>query len=147
MCAIVLIICIVDSIIFDSDEPAKPERVLPVPIQHYEGNCVMHTTWNNPNHNDVTQYEIFANGTRMSADTAVINTANGTISALFSISCAAYEISVSALNACGQTLAVSNLTPQTPLHSIPEPEPATRSTNSNDGKYKFNYSYQFQVLD
>ena len=120
--------------------PATPENVFPVPIKYSEGNCVVHTVWNSPNHYDVTQYEIFANGTRMSADIDVINTdVNGArISALFLISCGVYNISVSASNACGRTPLASDIIPQTPPHSIPEPELPSQNTNTDNGNYLFN---------
>jgi hypothetical protein len=76
----------------------------------------------------------------MYADTDVINTnVNGTrISALFSISCGVYEISVSASNACGQTRSVSNVIPQTPPHSIAEPDlPTSQSTSPDNGNYRY----------
>ena len=117
------------------DTPTTPENVVPVQIQYYGGNCVIHTVWNSPNHNGATQYEVSANGTRMSVDTDVIKTNNGTkISALFTTDCAAYEIGVIASNACGNTSEVSEFTPQTPPHSIAEPEPTARSTSPNGGK-------------
>ena len=102
--------------------PATPENVFPVPIEHSEGNCVIHTVWNSPSHNDVTQYEVFANGTQMSADIDVFDTDvdGARISALFLIRCGVYEISVSASNACGQTPLVSNIIPRTPPHFIDE---------------------------
>jgi hypothetical protein len=73
---------------FNPDVPATLKNVVPVPIKH-EGNCVIHTVWESPNHYDVTQYEVSANWTQTSADTDVIDTnVNETrISALFSISC------------------------------------------------------------
>ena len=121
--------------ILNPGAPDTLENVFPVPIQHSEGNCVIHTVWNSPNHYDVTHYEIFANGTRMSADTDVIdrNVNGARISALFLITCGVYEISVSASNACGQTCPVSNLIPQIPPHFIPDPDlPPSQSTNDGN---------------
>ena len=133
---------------FNPGAPASLENVFPVPIKHSEGNCVIHTVWNSLNHFDVTQYEIFANGTRMSADTDVIDrNVNGTrISALFPISCGTYEISVSASNACGQTPLVSNIIPRIPPHSIAKPDlPTSQNTNTDNGNYLFNLRYNIII--
>ena len=73
----------------------------------------------------------------MSADTDVIdrNVNGARVSALFLITCGAYEISVSASNACGQTPLVSNIIPRTPPHFIDEPEPPSQSTNDGNCIY------------
>ena len=121
--------------------PATPEDVVPVPIEHSEGNCVIHTVWNSPNRYDVTQYEVFANGTRMSADTDVIdrNVNRTRISALFLISCGVYNISVSASNACGRTPLASDIIPRTPPHFLPDPDvPPSQNANTDNGNYIFN---------
>jgi hypothetical protein len=120
-------------------EPRKAEDIVAVQIQHTGSNCVVHTLWRSPNEDD-TQYEVLANGMQMSNDTVVVNTSNGTrISALFSIRCAAYEISVRASNVCDRTPATSNFTlMQTPSHSLSELGLVSYRTDPTDGKSRIN---------
>ena len=120
-----------------ADGPTKAEDIVAVQIQHTDGNCVVHTLWRSQNDGD-TEYEVLANETLMSNVTVTVNTVNGTrISALFPIRCAAYEISVSTSNVCGQATANYSLM-QTPSHSLSELGLISYRTNPPNGKLRDN---------